>query len=86
MPVFVSLIDQIIWSLQHRKYVERKALIFRVLRVSVWSNSHESEKFTEVVLFSGVSWSSVLFFFLTGKSKVSSVEKIKKEIAVSVKL
>ena len=45
---------------------------------------HEFEKITEVVLFTCVSWSSVLFFLLTGKGIVSSVEK--KEVSVLVRL
>ena len=56
-----------------------------LLHVSVWSHSHEFETFTEDVLFSCVSWSSVTFL-LIGKSIVSSVEKVQKETAVSVKL
>ena len=61
-------------------------VVVGLLRVSVWSNSDEFEEFTEAVLFSCVSWSSVLFFLLIGKSIVSSVENIKKEIAASIKL
>ena len=50
----------------------KHSFFFFLLHVSVWSNSHEFETFTEVVLFSCVSWSSVLFFLLIGI--VSSVE------------
>ena len=45
-----------------------------LLHVSVWSNSHESEK----NYGSCVSLSNVLFFLLIGKSTVSSVKRRKR--------